>query len=89
VNSCVLPTVEGVIYSYVGSNEILSHGTLIDHHINVIENCEVGYHKAFNYTFRFCLGKGKWISSYDKLCFSKLCLLIYPKVIIIIKPKVW
>jgi len=29
-NSCVLPTVEGVIYSYEGSNEILSHGTLID-----------------------------------------------------------
>ncbi|XP_060872105.1 uncharacterized protein LOC132946240 [Metopolophium dirhodum] len=72
VNSCVLPTVEGVIYSYEGSDEILSHGTLIDRHVNIIENCEVGYHKAFRYGFRFCLGKGKWLSSSDKLCF-KMC----------------
>ncbi|XP_029344850.1 modular serine protease-like [Acyrthosiphon pisum] len=70
--SCVLPTVEGVVYSYEGSNEILSHGTLINNKLTVIENCEVGYHKAYTYSFRYCLGSGKWLSNFDKLCF-KMC----------------
>ncbi|XP_060872108.1 uncharacterized protein LOC132946242 [Metopolophium dirhodum] len=72
LSSCVLPTIEGVIYSYEDSNKILSHGSLIDRHVNVIENCEVGYHKASHHSFRFCLGKGKWLSSSDKLCI-KMC----------------
>ncbi|XP_029345047.1 uncharacterized protein LOC100574854 isoform X3 [Acyrthosiphon pisum] len=71
-NSCVLPTVEGVIYSYEGSNEILSHGTLIKRHRTVIEKCEHGYHKAYPIGFRFCRGKGKWLSNTEKLCF-KMC----------------
>ncbi|XP_029345059.1 modular serine protease-like isoform X2 [Acyrthosiphon pisum] len=71
-NSCVLPTVEGVIYSYEGSNEILSHGTLIKRHRTVIEKCEHGYHKAYPVGFRFCRGKGKWLSNTEKLCF-KMC----------------
>jgi len=70
VNSCVLPIVEGVVYSYEGSNDILPHGSLIDHHLKVIENCDVGYHKAYP-SFRFCEGKGKWLSNSEKLCFSK------------------
>ncbi|XP_016661869.1 uncharacterized protein LOC100160377 isoform X2 [Acyrthosiphon pisum] len=70
-NSCVLPTVEGVVYSYEGSNEILSHGTLINHNQTIIENCEIGYHKVY-YGFRICLGKGKWLSNFEKLCF-KMC----------------
>ncbi|KAL4123123.1 hypothetical protein QTP88_015353 [Uroleucon formosanum] len=72
VNSCVLPIVEGVVYSYEGSNDILSHGILIDRHRNVIENCELGYHKAYPNSFRYCLGKGKWLSNSEKLCF-KMC----------------
>ncbi|CAI6343863.1 unnamed protein product [Macrosiphum euphorbiae] len=72
LNSCVLPTVEGVVYSYKGSNDILSHGTLINRHRTVIENCELGYHKAYPNGFRLCLGKGNWLSNYDKLCF-KMC----------------
>eukprot|EP00102_Acyrthosiphon_pisum_P024664 XP_016661874.1 PREDICTED: uncharacterized protein LOC107882170 [Acyrthosiphon pisum] len=70
VNVCVLPTVKGVVYSYEGSNDILSHGTLINHHRTVIENCEVGYHKAYPYGLRVCLEKGKWLSTNDKLCFE-------------------
>eukprot|EP00102_Acyrthosiphon_pisum_P015054 XP_008185439.2 PREDICTED: limulus clotting factor C-like isoform X2 [Acyrthosiphon pisum] len=72
VNSCILPTVEGVVYTYEGSNNILSHGTLIYHHISVIENCEVGYHKAYTNSIRICLGKGKWLTNFKKLCF-KMC----------------
>jgi len=70
-NSCVLPTIEGVVYSYERSNEILPHGTLINHHLTVIENCEFGYHKAYPYGFRVCHENGKWLSISDKLCFSK------------------
>jgi len=70
VTTCVLPSVEGVVYSYEGSIEHLSHGTLIDHKETVIENCEVGYHKAYKYGFRYCLGRGKWLSNSEKLCFS-------------------
>jgi len=76
VNSCVLPTVEGVVYSYEDSNEILPHGTLIDSHLNINENCEVGYHKAYPSRFRFCQGKGKWLTNSEKLCFSKFCVVI-------------
>ncbi|CAI6344828.1 unnamed protein product [Macrosiphum euphorbiae] len=68
VNVCVLPTVKGVVYSYEGSNDILSHGTLISHHRTVIENCEVGYHKAYPISVRVCLEKGKWFSFKDILC---------------------
>jgi len=71
MNSCVLPTVEGVVYSYKGSNEVLSHGSLINHHLIVIENCEVGFHKAYPNSFRFCQENGKWITAANKLCFSK------------------
>lgn len=76
MNSCVLPTVDGVVYSYEGSNEILTHGTLIDRHLNVIENCKVGYHMAYPSRFRFCQGKGKWLTNSEKLCFSKSCIVI-------------
>ncbi|XP_029345055.1 uncharacterized protein LOC100167148 isoform X2 [Acyrthosiphon pisum] len=71
-NSCVLPIVEGVLYSYEGSNEILSHGTLINHHRTIIEKCELGYHMAYPIGIRFCQGKGKWLSNTEKLCF-KMC----------------
>jgi len=76
VATCVLPTVEGVLYFYEGSNKILSHGTFIDHNLTVIENCEVGYHKAYTNGSRFCLGKGKWLSNSTKLCYSKFCIVI-------------
>ncbi|KAL4112689.1 hypothetical protein QTP88_016431 [Uroleucon formosanum] len=69
-NSCVLPTAEGVVYSYEGSNETLSHGTLINRKRTVIENCKVGYHKAYTYSFRYCLGRGRWLFNFEKLCFS-------------------
>ncbi|KAE9530732.1 hypothetical protein AGLY_011194 [Aphis glycines] len=74
-NLCVLPTVEGVIYSYHDSNRILPPGTLIGHHRAVNENCEVGYHNkaADQNVFRVCQENGKWISSLEKLCF-KMCL---------------
>ncbi|XP_060836525.1 modular serine protease-like isoform X2 [Rhopalosiphum padi] len=68
--SCILPSLEGVIYSYEGSDDILSHGTLIKHNGTVIENCQVGYHKAHHNSFRVCQGNGKWISKSDKLCFK-------------------
>ncbi|CAI6367530.1 unnamed protein product [Macrosiphum euphorbiae] len=71
-SSCVLPTFEGVVYTYEGSNEILSHGTLVNHNLTIIENCEDGYHKMYTNSSRFCLGKGKWLSKFDKLCF-KMC----------------
>jgi len=73
MSSCVLPTVEGVVYSYEGSNEILPHGTMINHHIIVIENCELGFHKAYPNSFRFCQENGKWVTAYHDLCFSKFC----------------
>eukprot|EP00102_Acyrthosiphon_pisum_P021358 XP_016658568.1 PREDICTED: complement C1s-A subcomponent isoform X2 [Acyrthosiphon pisum] len=69
---CVLPAVEGVVYSYEGSNEILSHGTIVKYLITVIENCEVGYHQAYPNGFRVCRGNGKWLSNSEKLCF-KMC----------------
>lgn len=65
-----------MVYSYEGSNEILSHGTLINQNLTIIENCEVGYHKAYTNSYRFCLGKGKWLSNLEKLCFSKYCIII-------------
>ncbi|XP_022162710.1 uncharacterized protein LOC111028389 isoform X2 [Myzus persicae] len=67
---CVLPKVKGVVYSYEGSNEMLSHGSLINHNVTVIENCEFGYHKAYPYGFRVCQGKGKWLSNSEKLCIN-------------------
>ncbi|XP_022170820.1 uncharacterized protein LOC111034095, partial [Myzus persicae] len=72
VNSCVLPTAEGVVYSYEGSNETLPNGALIKHNRIVIENCAVGYYKAYPNGFRFCQGRGKWVSNSEKLCF-KMC----------------
>ncbi|XP_060836526.1 modular serine protease-like isoform X1 [Rhopalosiphum padi] len=71
-NFCVLPTVEGVIYSYEGSNEILSHGSKIDHFRTVIENCEVGYHMTYPKSYRLCQGNGKWTSTVENLCL-KMC----------------
>ncbi|XP_026815136.1 uncharacterized protein LOC113555042 isoform X2 [Rhopalosiphum maidis] len=71
-NACVLPTSEGIIYSYEGSNKTLSHGTLINTHRIVIENCEIGYHKVSLNSFRLCQENGKWISVVKKLCF-KMC----------------
>jgi len=71
VDVCILPTVKGVLYSYEGSSHKLSPGTLINHHHTVIENCEVGYHKAYPLGLRVCLEKGKWLSTNDKLCLGK------------------
>ncbi|XP_016655839.1 limulus clotting factor C-like isoform X2 [Acyrthosiphon pisum] len=76
-NSCFLPIVEGILYSYEGSNEILSHGTLINHHRTIIEKCELGYHMAYPIGIRFCQGKGKWLSNTEKLCFN--CGRVYVK----------
>ncbi|XP_016663995.1 uncharacterized protein LOC100570872 isoform X1 [Acyrthosiphon pisum] len=69
---CILPTVEGVVYTYEGSNESLSHGTLIDLHITVNENCKFGYHKVHPNSFRVCQRDGKWKTVSDKL-FLKMC----------------
>jgi len=71
----VLPTAEGVIYSYEGSDKILSHGTLIDPRRIIIQNCEIGYYKVYPNSFRVCQGNGKWISNSEKSCFSKLYIL--------------
>ncbi|KAF0762508.1 Uncharacterized protein FWK35_00006322 [Aphis craccivora] len=71
-NVCVLPTAKGVIYSYEGSDKILSHGTLINPRRIIIQNCEIGYYKAYPNSFRVCQGNGKWISNSEKLCF-KMC----------------
>jgi len=76
VKSCVLPTVEGVVYSYEGSNDILSHGALINHHLTITENCELGYYKAYPNSVRICQIDGNWITFYDKLCLSKFCTVI-------------
>ncbi|KAL4112655.1 hypothetical protein QTP88_016402 [Uroleucon formosanum] len=67
-NSCILQTVEGVIYIYENSNESLSHGTLINHHQIVIESCELGYYKAYQKSYIVCQKSGKWEMAYDKLC---------------------
>ncbi|KAE9523065.1 hypothetical protein AGLY_016537 [Aphis glycines] len=72
IQFCILPKIEGVVYSYKGSNEVLAYGILIDQQRTVIENCDVGYHKAYPNSFRVCQGNGKWISTSDKLCF-KMC----------------
>ncbi|XP_029342388.1 uncharacterized protein LOC115033024 isoform X1 [Acyrthosiphon pisum] len=72
VSSCVLPTAKGVVYSYEGSNEILYPGTLINHNLTVIENCEIGYYKTYTNGSRFCMGKGKWLTNFEKLCL-KMC----------------
>ncbi|XP_001942568.2 modular serine protease-like [Acyrthosiphon pisum] len=71
-NLCVLPTVEGVVYTYEDSNEILSHGSLINHTLTVNENCEVGYHKAYPNSFRVCQRNGKWKTVSENLCL-KMC----------------
>ncbi|XP_060837335.1 modular serine protease-like [Rhopalosiphum padi] len=71
-NLCVLPNVEGVVYSYDGSDEILPHGTLVNKYRTVTENCEVGYHKAYPKGFRVCQENGKWITNSEKLCL-KMC----------------
>jgi len=84
MHACVLPSEEGVIYTYKYSVTILSHGTLIYSNLNVTEDCEVGYHKAYPYSYRICQGKGKWFSRSDKLCFSKSCIVIYSNVVKII-----
>ncbi|XP_025208667.1 uncharacterized protein LOC112604026 [Melanaphis sacchari] len=72
VKFCVLPTVEGVIYSYEGSDKKLADGTLIIQYRNVIENCDVGYHKVYSKSYRVCQGNGKWLSTSEKLCI-KMC----------------
>ncbi|XP_060871436.1 uncharacterized protein LOC132945689 [Metopolophium dirhodum] len=71
-SSCVLPTVEGVVYTYDGSNESLSHGTLIDHGVTVNENCTFGYHNVYPDSFRVCQRNGKWKPALHKLCL-KMC----------------
>jgi hypothetical protein len=76
-NTCVLPAAEGVLYSYEDSDKILSHGTLIKQHRVVIENCDVGYDKAYPNGLRICQGNGEWISNSTNLCFSKLCIVIF------------
>jgi len=76
VNSCVLPTVEGVIYTYENSNESISHGTLINRHQIVIESCELGYYKSYEKSIRICRGNGKWEMVSDKLCLSKFYIVI-------------
>ncbi|XP_026815140.1 modular serine protease-like isoform X2 [Rhopalosiphum maidis] len=69
-NVCILPSLEGVIYSYQGSDDILAHGTLINHNRTIIENCEIGYHKAYPNSFRVCQNNGTWTSKSEKLCFK-------------------
>ncbi|XP_060869344.1 uncharacterized protein LOC132944160 isoform X2 [Metopolophium dirhodum] len=71
-SSCVLPTVEGVVYTYDGSNESLSPGTLIDHGVTVNENCTFGYHNVYPDSFRVCQTNGKWKPAFNKLCL-KMC----------------
>jgi len=75
VNLCVLPTVQGVVYTYEDSNEILSHGTLVNHSLTVNENCDVGYHKAYPNSFRVCLRNGKWKTISENLCLSEFCIV--------------
>ncbi|XP_060869935.1 uncharacterized protein LOC132944543 isoform X2 [Metopolophium dirhodum] len=72
LNTCVLPKVEGVVYTYEYSNESLSHGTLINHGVTVNENCTFGYHNVYPNSFRVCQINGKWKTAYDKLCL-KMC----------------
>ncbi|CAI6350599.1 unnamed protein product [Macrosiphum euphorbiae] len=71
-NSCVIPTVEGVVHSYEGSHSILSPGALIDPNTTVIESCKVGYHKAHLNGFRVCQIYGIWKTYSEKLCL-KMC----------------
>jgi len=71
-----LPTVEGVVYSYYGSNETITYGALVNQYRTVIENCDVGYHKTYPNSFRVCQENGKWISTSDKLCLSRLYIVI-------------
>jgi len=68
---CILPAVEGILYSYEGSDKILAHGTMINKYRTVIENCDVGYHKAYPRGFRVCQGNGKWTSTSEILCFKR------------------
>jgi len=68
--------VEGIIYSYEGSDKILSHGTLINPLRIVIENCEIGYYKASPNSFRVCQENGEWKLNSEILCFSKLYIVI-------------
>ncbi|CAH1707810.1 unnamed protein product [Aphis gossypii] len=72
ITFCILPTVEGVIYSYEGSNETIANGTIINHNRTIIENCDIGYYKAYPNAFKLCQKNGKWITSSEKLCF-KMC----------------
>ncbi|XP_060869972.1 uncharacterized protein LOC132944560 [Metopolophium dirhodum] len=72
LSSCILPTVEGVVYTYENSNESLSHGTLINHDVTVNENCKFGYHKVYLNSIRVCQKNGKWKTDYNKLCL-KMC----------------
>jgi len=76
VKSCVLPTIEGVVYSYGGTNQIVSHGTLINHPLTITENCEPGYYKAYPKSFRVCQINGNWKTVSSKLCLSKFCIVI-------------
>jgi len=76
VTSCVIPTVKGVVYTYKGSNEILSPGTLINYHRTVLEKCEVGYVENHARGYRICQRNGKWTQGSDKLCFSKYCIVV-------------
>jgi len=75
-NLCVLPIVDGVIYSEKGSTNILTPGSLISEYRTVIENCEEGFHKAYSNSVKVCQGNGKWFPNSEKLCFSKLCIVI-------------
>ncbi|KAE9526497.1 hypothetical protein AGLY_013145 [Aphis glycines] len=72
ITFCILPTIEGVIHSYEGSNETIAKGTIIDQNRTIIENCDVGYYKAYPNAFKLCQKNGKWITSSEKLCF-KMC----------------
>ncbi|KAL4123142.1 hypothetical protein QTP88_015367 [Uroleucon formosanum] len=72
VNLCVLPTAEGVVYTFENLNEILTHGILINHDLTVNENCEAGYHKTYPNSFRVCQRNGKWKTVSEKLCL-KMC----------------
>ncbi|KAE9523066.1 hypothetical protein AGLY_016538 [Aphis glycines] len=72
IKFCILPNVEGVIYSFEDSNETIAYGTIIMQNHIIIENCDVGYYKAYPNAFKFCQENGKWLTSSKKLCL-KMC----------------
>lgn len=75
---CVIPNMEGSIYSYLSTKQIIPPGSEVIQGHTINEDCTPGYFKIDRYRYMICEKNGKWDPDIpDKLCLSKCCICKY------------